>query len=325
VPWTVHTHYFSLSVPEAELGMYLYLRYQPASHTSQGGIAFFRGTDNVELLDMAYHDYRITMGWPTVEGNVVTFDNGVVLDFIQPGERVRVRYASPDGNTRLDVLATGVTPLVMRGSVTPVEDDDKPHSTPHGGFDQITHVRGELVLDGERFEVDCHALRDRSWGAVRPEVPAECPPIGCTPMYWGEHLSLNELSWEAPGSDPAWQGIYDVDPDAATHMTGWAVVDGEVQDIVRVRRNVSEHHPDLHVAMRQTVEVELTDGRVLTFTGQAIAMCTVLCWPNATLRCGVYRWEDEAGNETYDTYQEMFWTGAFQQEMRRRAAARTTA
>lgn len=318
-PFTVHTHYFSLSVPEAELGMYMYLRYQPASLTSQGGIAIFRGNDNLELLDMAHHDYRITMGWPVVEGNTVTFDCGVVLDFLEPGKRVRVRYASHDGATTLDVIQTAVTPLLMRGSVTPVEDG-KEHKMPHGGFDQIMHVVGELVLEGERFDVDCYALRDRSWSAIRPELPTEFPPIGCTPMYWGEHLILNEVSWEAPDSNPAWEGIYDVDPEAPTHMTGWAVVDGEVQDIVRVRRDVSEHHPLLHTPMKQTVEIELPGGRVHTFSGESIAMCTVMCWPNTTLRCGVYRWEDEAGNVTHDTYQEMYWTGAFQQEMRRRAA-----
>lgn len=33
---------------------------------------------------------------------------------------------------------------------------------PH--FDQLGHLTGELVLDGERITIDCHSVRDRTWG-----------------------------------------------------------------------------------------------------------------------------------------------------------------
>ena len=77
-PHLIHTHYFGFSVPEAAIGAFLYVRYQPAFPLCQGGVCMFQGTDNVEYTDMAYLDYEITMPWPTIDGNTITTDNGSV-------------------------------------------------------------------------------------------------------------------------------------------------------------------------------------------------------------------------------------------------------
>jgi hypothetical protein len=60
-PYTVHTYYFGFTIPEAQIGAYLYFRAQPAFGLCQGGPVIFRGLDNTELLDAEYHDYRATM------------------------------------------------------------------------------------------------------------------------------------------------------------------------------------------------------------------------------------------------------------------------
>ena len=75
-PWTIHTHYFGFSVPEAELGAFLYVRYMPAFPLCQGGVGVFQGTDNLEPGDMAFLDYRLTMPWPEIEGNTITTATG---------------------------------------------------------------------------------------------------------------------------------------------------------------------------------------------------------------------------------------------------------
>jgi hypothetical protein len=51
-PYTVHTHYFGFSVPEARIGAFLYIRYQPAFPLSQGGVCIFRGFDNYSPVDI---------------------------------------------------------------------------------------------------------------------------------------------------------------------------------------------------------------------------------------------------------------------------------
>ena len=35
---TIHTHYFGFAVPEAAIGVFAYIRYQPTFPLSQGGI-----------------------------------------------------------------------------------------------------------------------------------------------------------------------------------------------------------------------------------------------------------------------------------------------
>ncbi|MCA1846077.1 MAG: tyrosine protein kinase, partial [Actinobacteria bacterium] len=37
-PHTIHTHYFGLSVPEAEIGVFIYLRCQPVFGLCSGGV-----------------------------------------------------------------------------------------------------------------------------------------------------------------------------------------------------------------------------------------------------------------------------------------------
>jgi hypothetical protein len=319
---TVHTHYFSLSVPEAELGAHVYVRYQPASSTSQAGVFVFRGNDNIDPLDIEYTDYQITMGWPEVTGNRIRTDNELTLDFLEPGRVVRVSYESPDGRTSLDVMQTAVTPLLARGHIVPGEELQTGHAVTPGGSEQLMHCVGEITVNGERYAIDCYAARDRSWGQLRYETPRHVPPAGWSPMYWGEDLAFNQVSYESADCNPAWAGIYDVDPKAPAHYFGWAIVDGTVRGLRRVRRNVLEHHPSLHVAMRQEIEAEDDLGDVYRFTGNSIAMAPLLAWPNVALRVGVYRWQDERGRVTHDTYQEMFWDNAFQRA--RRAFARNS-
>ena len=194
-PYTVHTHYFGFTIPEAGIGTYLYARYMPAFRLSQGGPVIFRGMDNVSLLDAEYHDYRATMPWPEVTGDAIRFDNGYEIHFVRPGELVHLRYKSPDGEVGFDLEQRAVTPLVARGHIVPGEEDH--HNDParhHGGSEQFMHCTGELSLRGEIYPVDCYAVRDRSWNQVRTEEPGgaqPCPPVGWTPAYFGDDLSFN--------------------------------------------------------------------------------------------------------------------------------------
>ena len=320
-PLTIHTHYFGFSVPEAEIGAFLYVRYQPAFPLSQGGVILFRGLDNVAFGDAEFIDYRNTMPWPKIDGSTITTANGLRIEFLEPGRAAHVTFESPDGETRIDVTQEAVTPLFARGHVMPGEERDSDPSQKPGGTEQFMHATGELVLRGERFDVDCFAPRDRSWRQVRAEAPAmPVPPVGWTPMYFGEDLVFNQVGFEAPDTDPAWTGIYEVPSDRPTHHFAWVYVDGEPRDIKRVRRNVLERHPQLFSATRQEVEAEDERGDVYRFTGQAIAMANLPAWPNVTFRDSVFRWEDEQGRTAHATYQEI-WFDAFERALRRRASS----
>ncbi|AFJ34634.1 DUF4124 domain-containing protein [Mycobacterium sp. MOTT36Y] len=320
-PHLIHTHYFGFSVPEAAIGVFLYVRYQPAFPLSQGGVCIFQGTDNIEYTDMAFLDYEITMPWPTVSGNTITTDNGLTIDFIEPGKTARLTYDSGDGAAAIDVIAEAVTPLLARGHVMPGEEDHHEASRIAGGTEQFMHVTGELRLRGEVHAVNCYAPRDRSWSQIRVErrgaVPV--PPVGWSPMYFGPDLIFNQISFEPLDTDPAWAGLYEVG-DRASHHFAWIQRGDESRSIKWVRRNVLEYHQRTYLPMRQEITTEDELGEVYRFQGEAIACASLPAWPNTSFHDSVYRWTDEHGRMTYATYQEL-WFHEYQQLMKRRALA----
>ena len=306
-PHLIHTHYFGFSIPEAEIGAFIYIRYQPAFPLSQGGVCIFQGNDNVEYTDMAFLDYEITMPWPTIDGNTVTTDNGLSIEFTEPGRTARLRYEASDGRASFDIVADAVTPLLARGHVMPGEEAHHLASNEPGGSEQFMHMTGTLTLDGTTHAIDCYAARDRSWRQVRVEkrgaVPS--PPVGWSPMYFGSDLIFNQISFEPLDTEPRWSGLYNVG-DRPTHHFAWMVRDGEVRSITSVHRDVLEYHPHIHMAAKQVVTAHDDRGETYRFRGEAIASASLPAWPNVSFHDSVYRWENEDGRVAHCTYQEIW-------------------
>jgi hypothetical protein len=318
-PHLIHTHYFGFSVPEAAIGGFLYIRYQPAFPLCQGGVCIFQGNDNVEYTDMAYLDYEITMPWPKIDNNTITTDNGMAFEFVEPGRTAHLTYTAADGRAAFDLRAEAVTPLLARGHVMPGEEEHHDLTRKPGGSEQFMHVTGQLVLDGSSYEVDCFAPRDRSWRQVRVERrgAVASPPVGWSPMYFGPDLVFNQISFEHLDTNPRWAGLYEVG-NRPSHHFAWVQRGDETRSITSVRRDVLEYHPRLHMATRQEITAEDDRGEVYRFRGEAIASASIPSWPNASFRDSVYRWEDDEGRTTYCTYQEI-WFDTYQRAMSRRA------
>jgi hypothetical protein len=324
-PHTIHTHYFGFCVPEAEIGVFVYLRSQPVFGLCTGGVCIFRGVHNLLPLGIEHLDWIVTMPYPEfVEspgaGGVptasITTVNGLRIEFLEPGRVVRLSYADADGATSFDVTQTAVTPLLVRGHVMPGEDRDTDPAQRPGGSEQFLHCVGELVVNGERHAVDCYPIRDRSWRQVRSEREVVHPPVAWSPMRFGDDLMFNQVGFEAPDTGPAWEGLFDVADDARTFHFGWVWTNGEARNLTRVRRDVARYHPDLFAALEQDIEAEDETGAVWRFHGRAVAMAHLPSWPNNFFVDAVYRWEDEAGRVCHCTYQEA-WYRTFHRAMTR--------
>ena len=322
-PHTIHTHYFSFSIPEAELGGFIYVRYQPAFPLSQGGVCIFRGLDNIELVDAAHLNWQNTMRWPQIDGTVITTAYGLRIEFVEPGRIVRLRYDNPDAS--FDLLQTAITPLVARAHVMPGEAENANPASQPGGSEQFMHCTGSLTLGGEEFVIDCLAPRDRSWNQVRTERrgAVEMPPIAWSPIAFGPDLAFNQIGWEAVDTNPPFLEVYPVDPSRPSHVYGWVHADGRTNGLTRVCREVHERHPISHLATRQTIEACDDEGRVFRFHGRAIALAAVPAWPNLSFHDSVFRWEDETGRVTHATCQEV-WFDKYQHHMNA-ASGRTAA
>lgn len=326
-PATIHTYYFGFSVPEERIGVFVYLRFQPTAGMSMGGFCCFRGQDNVLPLDIEFHDFEIAMPWPTVEGQTITTANGLSIEWLELGHQVRLTYEANDGRASFDVVQTSITPLIGRGQVLPGEVEDRGETAGSGGSEQYMRCVGQLVLDGTTYEVDCPAIRDRSWMQVRGQRQGAnpSPPVGWSPMWFGDDLCLNQISIEARDTDPEWIGVYDPPADGRPdHLYAWMLVDGKLRDVVAVHRNVLERDPRTHASLRQEVTVTDETGQVHRFSGRSIAHAFLPSWWNLTFYDHVYRWEDERGRVSFGTHQEV-WTDRYQRIMNERRRASGTA
>lgn len=321
-PMTIFTHAHLISIPEAAISVFGYVRCLPAYGMAQGGLSIFQGLDNAANAGgVAYLDYRDTAPWPAIEGSTITTANGLRLEFLEPGKTVRVTYSSPDGSTSLDVTQTALTPLLARGHIIPGEERESDPARNPGGSEQVMHAQGELVLNGERHEIDSYDCRDRSWSQTRSEAAnaAGAPPVCWTPMHFGDQLTFNQVGIEPESTDPLWSGLFEVPADRPSHHFGWVRVDGEMRAITRVHRDVQEYHPQLLAPVRQTVEATDETGAEYRFEGEALAMAAVPAWTNATLRQFLFRWTDAGSGAVAETSGQEIW---LDQRYARHAAAR---
>ena len=199
---TIHTHYFGFSIPQQALSAFIYLRAQPVYGLCSGGVCLFRGLDNQRPLDCEHIDYRNTMPWPTMTANSFTTQNGLRIEFTEPGSAVDVSYRSIERDVSFDLRLTAITSLLVRGHVMPGEDRDSDRAAAPGGSEQFMHCTGTLTLGEANYSVDCYPIRDRSWRQVRTEAPNDYPPVGWTPMCFGPDLMFNQVGFEDPAGDP---------------------------------------------------------------------------------------------------------------------------
>lgn len=248
--WT-ETTWWSFNVPERDLAGWLYAQIRPNLGTVAGGAFVYDPSAHVpwELPYNAWFSHhRVPEPLDLMD---VTFRSGVSVRCVEPGMRYELGYRFRDHETFAAALEfEGLTPPVphVQGA---------PPFTGSSHYDQHGRVRGTLQLRGERIEVDCIAVRDRSWGR-RPELvgrrgrlsyafgatsPDEAFLVFCVPD--GDHLGDDETS-----------------------TSGYLLRDGVVGRIERVRRRVTRDPAHGGVASIELDGVD-TDGRSFRADGSA--------------------------------------------------------
>jgi len=320
-PHTVHTHYFGFQIPEAEIGCYSYIRYQPYFPLMQGSVMIFQSMDNHSVLDMAHLDYSMTLPWPAIQGNTITTSRGYRIEFLELGRKARVSYRSTDGRASFEFEQTALSPLTGRAAVIPGEDlysDMAP-----GGSEQFMHCVGELTLHGKTYPIDCNTVRDRSWNQDRNEDRRGRfdLPISWTPVYFDDSFYFNQVGFEKAASKPSWDGLLEPPPaDYSGGLFAWIGESDQVRDVIRVDRNVTELHPTLHFPLAQEIEAEDADHNVYRITGRAIAASPIVAWPHAFAYDSVYRWETDTGLVAHGPCQGAWYEG-YQHAMKSKARA----
>lgn len=157
--------WFAFYVPDRRLTVYIYPWFRANLGVCGGGVFAW---DDRGLLPwtMLHHDYcwsRRFDGEETVlSGTRLTMPQGVTIDVLTENRSYRIRYDHPDlaFDVRFDATAEV---KVAAGSTT--ED-----GIFKGHIDQPGRYQGWVRVKGDTLAVDCHCVRDRSWGPRRDDV-----------------------------------------------------------------------------------------------------------------------------------------------------------
>lgn len=146
----------------------------------------------------------------------------------------------------------------------------------NGHFDQTGRVRGQVVVRGKPYAIDCVSTMDHSWGP-RPERGA--PNMSWLHAHFSEDLAIH--------------GIFSFDPQTnGTTLSlahGYVLEKGKVFGLKRGRGQVARQ-PERYA---QRVELELTDStdRVWRPKAHGLTAFPWQCWPNMVAFNVLGKWE----------------------------------
>jgi hypothetical protein len=254
------TFWYSFFVPERRIGGWLYTGVRQHPGITHGGMWIWDDSGWLPT-DCRFYEGFSALKAPSMRGPDFAFPNGMGIEVLEPLTSYRLTYDDRD-RVRADLRFDAVEPPVALQSGAP------PYPKAHH-FDQIGHVTGTVQLDGEAIAVDCHAIRDRSWG---PRTERGYQRVGYT---WGGSADLSFLTYTSP-----------TEHDDRVH-TGYLRRDGELYRITGGDRRVVRS-PD---GRPESFEIEAVDeaGRSLHARGTALShlqlpgatfttVCTALVW-----------------------------------------------
>ncbi|MFN3472512.1 MAG: hypothetical protein ACK4ZW_00565 [Blastomonas sp.] len=283
------TWFWNFHVPDANINCFAYCWVHPNLAMCSGGLMIYQGHKPSHLACELF-DYRDYLSMDVVgDGSTIRYPNGLTVTVIEPLTKLRMDFDDPSRDTSFNVVATAVDVPIMRAN--------------NHHFEQLMHVTGTLRLRGQDHIVDCHAVRDRSWGELRPETNAPVPPYTWVTGAFGADFAFNVGSHDDPARSPDWQGIMDAPP--RIFNDGWVLKDGGQRRIVKsskvTRRTGVRHAPVSH-----EYEFEDASGERYRISGTLVAQTEWGGWSNMTCHLGLVKWEWD-GRTGYGESQEVSW------------------
>lgn len=308
-PTWFETSWFSFSVPERRIGGWLH-----AGRSTNRGTATWRvfvwDPRGADPPRMAYHKMVSDAPFGDGEGpdatHAVDLRNltfplgGFSVTMLEPLMNYHVAYRDADARFAIELEHRSVHPPHR---FTPGEAPclHNPH------LDQLGHVIGELLLDGERIVVDCFSVRDRTWGprsrqhshGAQPKDDRRARVANPGGPRWreiererrrGRIQYIFGHAWEGAACDTGFLSYVRVQDGTADGWSplnmGWLLQDGEFTRLDKSKSRMKNYrNPD--TGWSQHMEVELVDVRGRTMQGEGIAVshnCEHGSGSNASMR-----------------------------------------
>lgn len=154
--WYHETSWFSFFVPERRLGGWHYNWIRPNIGVCGGGCWVWDDTTFLHWEVPYYANYTNLRLPEERDLRDFTYPSGASVRMLEPLSTYRIGHKHDD-LIDLDLEFDAVMPPWVSSTV---DDDGVKH--PHH-FDQFGRVTGSIILRGEQLEVDCLAMRDRTW------------------------------------------------------------------------------------------------------------------------------------------------------------------
>lgn len=283
------TYYFTFSIPEQGIHAFLYLWAHPNLKVLSGGVLIYQGK-KPHYLAADYFNYLtyLDLSHVNADTGTVTLPNGFQLKINKPFQEHELSFSDPRSGVSFHLLQTAAMPPAVRKG--------------NHHFEQSMRVQGELRLRGKTYQVDCHSVRDRSWGEPRPEAPMPVPP------YTWITIAGAERAFNFGGFDDMRQYLgLDGSIVVPEHLLtdGWIYEHGVFTRIASYQRVTTRDPRDLST-LGHRLEITDRQGREYRISGETVASCPVVGWHNSSMNQSLIRW-DVNGEELWGESQDVQW------------------
>jgi hypothetical protein len=243
--WMTETSWFSFCHPARKLGGWLYTLVRPNIGTVAGGAWIWDDTAHLpwEVLYSANHTALRLLA-----------DQDLTDIKLPTGVSIRVREPCMGYDLGFEDGERCRMSLHFQGLMMPRPLHSA--SSPFGAsnhFDQFGRVTGRIVLNGESIDVDCLAMRDRSWGPRPEHKPKK-----------GAYVTGIASARDAFLAVTRWVG------DSEEIAYGFLNRDGEIADLT-VGRRIVERHARHGWVTKITIEAQDERGRTLYAEGTRLS------------------------------------------------------
>lgn len=214
VDWN-ESGWFGFALPERLINGFVYYFHDVRTSVSGGGPALWDPSGE-ETYDCLFYDWR----WHQRPAAPLVFrdfslPNSLRHEVLEPMRRYRLSYSQPGLELDLEWTALMAPHDLASGT--------RPGRTEPRHFDQPGRMRGSVVLNGGRLDVDCYSLRDRTWGPHRPGARRR-----------GDYL------WAIASPDSHWHALTVAGEESGVDrvVAGYLVRDGELGELVSGERRV---------------------------------------------------------------------------------------
>lgn len=247
--WATETAWFSFHHPERKLGGWFYTMARPNIGTIAGGAWVWDDSAHLPWEVLYSANYTALPIPPDGDLTDITLPTGVSVKVLEPCTAYALGYADGErleAALRFDAVMPP-EPLTAAGSTF--------GSAHH--FDQFGRVTGELRLHGERIELDCVAMRDRTWGRRPENRPRQAAYVT-----------------GAAGPDHAFLAVTNVRAEGDHIAYGFLRRDGRTVGLAGGERRVER---DPRTGWITRIELEGTDqeGRELAAVGEPVSRIVI--------------------------------------------------